>query len=254
MHTMERVLTQMLEYMRESLPLLQPDQGDLRKAYFALYYARLLELIDAALRLIGQTRDWAPTNVLLRSALECSIDLKNLSEQPGYAYVVRAMMLENRSALFHFKSQPVYGELVAEHGQEAVERMGQRAQNEFRTALKMATQYFPILKNAARNLSVLNRFRIAGQEARYQTEYTFLSMITHNDMAVMAIKEEVDQFVNSDTASDESAYNMCMRFMVDALKYKTAVFGKDDKLVEACLGCLDILKRKQERKARERSA
>lgn len=254
MHTTERVLTQMLEYMRESLPLLQPAEDDLRAQYFALYYARLLELIDSALRLAGQSRDWAPANVLLRSALECSVDLKNLAEQPAYAYVVRAMMLENRSALFHFRTQPAYGELVELYGEKEVEEMGRRAQNQFRTALKVATQHFPIIKNASRNLSVLNRFRIAGQEELYQTQYTFLSMVTHNDMAVMAVKEELDRSLNLERVSDENAYSMCLRFMVDALKYKTAVFGRDDELVQACLGCLDILRKKQERKKKERSA
>ena len=59
MHTMERALTQMLEYMRESAKLLTVRKGDERRAYFVLYYERLLELVDGALRLIGQTRDWA---------------------------------------------------------------------------------------------------------------------------------------------------------------------------------------------------
>ena len=60
------------------------------------------------------------------------------------------MMLENRSAVFHFRTQPAYGELVELCGKKAVEEMGQRAQNEFRTALKVATQHFPLLKNASR--------------------------------------------------------------------------------------------------------
>ena len=191
MHTTEKVLTRLVEILREDLPGLRAEPGDARGQYFLLYYARLIELLDGALRLAGQTRDAAPVSVLLRSALECSVDLKNLAEQPAYVHVVRAMMLENRSAVFHFRTQPAYGELVELCGKKAVEEMGQRAQNEFRTALKVATQHFPLLKNASRNLNVLNRFRIAGQEELYQTQYTFLSMVTHNDMALMAVREEL---------------------------------------------------------------
>ena len=148
--------------------------------------------------------------------------------------------------------------LVELCGKKAVEEMGQRAQNEFRTALKVATQHFPLLKNASRNLNVLNRFRIAGQEELYQTQYTFLSMVTHNDMALMAVREELDRDMDEamdralERARDENAYNMILRFLVDALKYKTQVFGPDDALIEACLACLEVLRRKQERKAKPR--
>ncbi|MGI5884420.1 MAG: DUF5677 domain-containing protein [Candidatus Spyradocola sp.] len=258
MHTTERVLTRMLEAMRESLPLLRPREGDARGQYFLLYYARLLELLDSALRLAGQTQGAAPVNVLLRSALECSVDLKNLAEQPAYVHVVRAMVLENRSAVFHFRTQPAYGELVRLCGQKAVEEMGQRAQNEFRTALKIATKHFPLLKNASRNLNVLNRFRIAGQEELYQTQYTFLSMVTHNDMTLMAMREALGQGADAamdealERIQDENAYNMILRFLVDALKYKTQVFGPDDELIHACLSCLDALRQKQARKAQPR--
>ena len=258
MHTTEKVLTRLVEILREDLPGLRAEPGDARGQYFLLYYARLLELLDGALRLAGQTRDAAPVSVLLRSALECSVDLKNLAEQPAYVHVVRAMMLENRSAVFHFRTQPAYGELVELCGKKAVEEMGQRAQNEFRTALKVATQHFPLLKNASRNLNVLNRFRIAGQEELYQTQYTFLSMVTHNDMALMTVREELDRDMDEamdramERARDENAYNMILRFLVDALTYKTQVFGPDDALIEASLACLEVLRRKQERKARPR--
>ncbi len=254
----ERVLTRMLEILRENLPLLRPEGGDARREYFVLYYARLLELLDGALRLAGQTKDSAPVNVLLRSALECSIDLKNLAEQPGYEYVVRAMMLENRSAVFHFRTQPAYGELVELCGKQAAEEMGQRAQNDFRTALKVATRHFPLLKNASRNLNVLNRFRIAGEEELYQTQYAVLSMVTHNDVALMAVREALDRSLDErldralERVQDENAYNMILRFLVDALKYKTRVFGPDDELIQACIGCLEPLREKQERKKRDR--
>ena len=195
MHTMERALTQMLEYMRESAPLLQRGirKGDERREFFVLYYGRLLELVDGALRLIGQTRDWAPTNVLLRCALECSVDLKNLAEKEGYVHIVKAMMMDSRSALFHFRSEPTYSELVELYGQEEVNRMTQQAKADYDRALKTATRHFPFLNNSSRNLNVLNRFRIAGQEERYQTEYSLLSMITHNDMTVMSLKDELDE-------------------------------------------------------------
>ena len=120
MHTTEKVLTRLVEILREDLPGLRAEPGDARGQYFLLYYARLLELLDGALRLAGQTRDAAPVSVLLRSALECSVDLKNLAEQPAYVHVVRAMMLENRSAVFHFRTQPAYGELVELCGKKAV--------------------------------------------------------------------------------------------------------------------------------------
>ncbi len=251
MLTMEKVLTQMLEYLRESLPLLRAPEGDLRREYFILFYARLLELIDAALRLTGQTRDWAPTNVLLRSALECSVDLCNLAQKPGYEYVIRAMMLENRSALFHFKTQPAYDELVEIYGQERVQQMGAQAEREFKQTLRRASEYFPILNGSSRNLSVLNRFRIAGQEKRYQTEYTLLSMVTHNDMTVLALQNELDLQGNVDAYADERAWEQCMRFMVDAIKYKTQLFGLDKELIQACLGCLEMVLQKQERKKKE---
>ena len=195
MHTMERALTQMVEYMRESAPLLKKRirKGDERREFFVLYYNRMLELVDGALRLIGQTKDWAPTNVLLRSALECSVDLKNLAEQEGYVHIIKAMMMDSKSALFHFKSEPTYSELVEMYGKEEVLNMAQQAQTDYDRALKTATRHYPFLKNASRNLNVLNRFRIAGQEDRYQTEYSLLSMITHNDMTVMSLKDELDE-------------------------------------------------------------
>lgn len=256
MHTMERALTQMLEYMRESAPLLQRGirKGDERREFFALYYGRLLELVDGALRLIGQTRDWAPTNVLLRCALECSVDLKNLAEKEGYVHIVKAMMMDSRSALFHFRSEPTYSELVELYGQEEVNRMTQQAKADYDRALKTATKHFPFLNNSSRNLNVLNRFRIAGQEERYQTEYSLLSMITHNDMTVMSLKDELDEGLEVqqvDALSDERAWNMCLRFLVDALKYKTKLFGRDDELVQACMGCLQPLCEKQVRKEKK---
>lgn len=255
MQTIERAVTQMLEYMRENAPLLKSRKGDLRRQYFILYYERLLELIDGAMRLIGQTRDWAPANVLLRSALECSVDLKNLAEKPGYEQLVRAMVLENRSALYHYKSQPAYDELVEIYGQDEVIRRGEEAEKAFRDALKTATQHFPLLHNASRNLNVLNRFRIAGQEERYQTEYTLLSMATHNDMTMMELQGElidsVPEDAQMDVWADERAWNMCLRFLVDALKYKTMLMGRDDELVQACIGCLETVRRKQERKAQK---
>lgn len=239
--------------MRESAPLLKRSirKGDERREFFLLYYERLLELVDGALRLIGQTRDWAPTNVLLRSALECSVDLKNLAEQEGYVHIIKAMMMDSKSALFHFKSEPTYSELVEIYGKDEVLRMGQQAKADFDRALKTATRHYPFLNNASRNLNVLNRFRIAGQEETYQTEYSLLSMITHNDMTVMSLKEELDEGIDAltvDVLSDERAWNMCMRFLVDALTYKTRLFGRDDELVQACMGCLQPLCEKQKRK------
>ena len=254
MHTMERALTQMLEYMRESAPLLKSRirRGDVRREYFLLYYDRLLELVDGALRLIGQTKDWAPTNVLLRSALECSIDLCNLAQKQGYEHIINAMMMDSKSALFHFKSEPTYSELVELYGRDEVIRMGLKAKEDYDRALKTATKHFPFIRNSSRNLNVLSRFRIAGQEERYQTEYSLLSMITHNDMTVMSIKDELDEGLDAQTVdvlSDERAWNMCLRFLVDALTYKTQLFGRDDELVQACMGCLQPLCDKQLRKA-----
>ena len=254
MHTMERALTQMVEYMRESAKLLTVRKGDERRAYFVLYYERLLELVDGALRLIGQTRDWAPTNVLLRSALECSVDLKNLAQAQGYEHIVKAMMMDTRSALFHFKTEPAYSELVELYGREEVLKMGQDAKRDYDYALKIATRHFPFINNSSRNLNVMNRFRIAGQEERYQTEYSLLSMVTHNDMTVMSIKDELDEGLDArtvDLLSDERAWNMCLRFLVDAMKYKTQLFGRDDELVQACMGCLKPLQEKQARREKQ---
>lgn len=256
MHTIERAVIQMLEYMRESAPLMKSRirKGDERREYFLLYYERLLELVDGALRLIGQTHDWAPTNILLRCALECSVDLKNLAEKEGYVHIVKAMMMDSKSALFHFRSEPAYSELVELYGEEAVREMGQKAKEEYDRALKTATKHFPFIRNSSRNLNVLSRFRIAGQEERYQTEYSLLSMITHNDMTVMSIKDELDEGLDAQTVdvlSDERAWNMCLRFLVDALTYKTALFGRDDELVQACMGCIQPLCEKQKRKEKK---
>ena len=253
MHTMERALTQMLEYMRESAPLLKSRirKGEVRREYFLLYYERLLELVDGALRLIGQTKDWAPTNVLLRSALECSVDLCNLAQREGYEHIITAMMMDSKSALFHFKSEPTYSELVELYGRDEVVKMGLRAKEDYDRALKTATEHFPFIRNSSRNLNVLNRFRIAGQEERYQTEYSLLSMVTHNDMTVMSLKDELDDALDEravDVLSDERAWNMCLRFLVDALAYKTQLFGRDDALIQACMGCLEPVCDKQKRK------
>ena len=74
----------------------------------------------------------------------------------------------------------------------------------------------------------------------------------------MAVREELDRDMDEamdsamERARDENAYNMILRFLVDALKYKTQVFGPDDALIEASLACLEVLRRKQERKARPR--
>ena len=248
MHTTERVVTSMIELLHENLPLLQSAPEDRKRAYFILYYARLIELLDGAVRLAGQMDRWGPTSVLLWSALECTVDLKNLACAPGYEHVVRAMMLENRSAVYRFHTQPAYDELVRQYGAERVEQMGQRAQNEFRTALKVATLSFPFLNNASRNLSVLNRFRIAGMERMYQEEYTFLSMVTHNDMSVLAFGDVVDRLPGIDGLWDEYAYSLCIRFIVEAVRYKTLLFGRDDELVQALLSALQILKARQDRK------
>ena len=234
MHTTERVVTSMIELLHENLPLLQSAPEDRKRAYFILYYARLIELLDGAVRLAGQMDRWAPTSVLLRSALECTVDLKNLACAPGYEHVVRAMMLENRSAVYRFHTQPAYDELVRQYGAERVEQMGQRAQNEFRTALKVATLSFP--------------FRIAGMERMYQEEYTFLSMVTHNDMSVLAFGDVVDRLPGIDGLWDEYAYSLCIRFIVEAVRYKTLLFGRDDELVQALLSALQILKARQDRK------
>ncbi|MGN1250249.1 MAG: hypothetical protein ACI4XW_09215, partial [Candidatus Spyradocola sp.] len=99
--------------------------------------------------------------------------------------------------------------------------------------------------------SVLNRFRIAGQEERYQTEYTLLSMVTHNDMTVLTLQDELRVQCDMDAYADERAWQLCLRFLVDALKYKTQLFGPDDELIQACLGCLEAVRKKQERKQKE---
>ena len=44
---------------------------------------------------------------------------------------------------------------------------------------------------------------------------------------------------------------MCLRFLVDAMKYKTQLFGRDDELVQACMGCLKPLQEKQARREKQ---
>ena len=46
MHTTEKVLTRLVEILREDLPGLRAEPGDARGQYFLLYYARLLELLE----------------------------------------------------------------------------------------------------------------------------------------------------------------------------------------------------------------
>ena len=82
----------------------------------------------------------------------------------------------------------------------------------------------------------------------YQEEYTFLSMVTHNDMSVLAFGDVVDRLPGIDGLWDEYAYSLCIRFIVEAVRYKTLLFGRDDELVQALLSALQILKARQDRK------
>ena len=211
---------------------------------FVLYLDRLLTLIESALELVNGDDATAAT-VLMRSALECYVDLYNLSRDgEKYLLVLRAMLLENRSAIFHFKTQPHYGYFVEELGESGALKRGKEIAAQLKTALKDATDVYPVIRYSPRNLTILNRFRIADMEERYHTEYTWLSMETHNALESLLVEEGLRRSGEMfDEAQEEisasAVLHLATGFMVDTLKCIAAVFGPDDDLTRGFLHALE---------------
>lgn len=221
---------------------LTPD--DRAQKVFLLYLDRLLDLIDGAMTLVPRD-DATPSIVLMRSALECYVDLFNLARDGDpYLLILQAMLLENRSAIFHYKTEPYYGHFVAELGEAGALKRGKEIAARFKACLKEATAHYPLLRYSGRNLTVLNRFRIADMEERYHTDYTWLSMQTHNALEPI-INEERLRVFGGDMLEDaqdgitiSTVLHFAMGFMVDALKCIDTMFGPDDDFTREFLALL----------------
>jgi hypothetical protein len=240
LHYTENTILRLARLMRARIPEASEEKS-VRKGYFLLYYERLLSLCEGAIWLSRESEDSAPPAVLLRSALECSIDLYNLASFPEYHFVIRAMELYDRDALFRYKAQPLYERLEKELGEEGLRRLERESSSMLREALERAGQVFPIL-DAPHKLNVINRFRIAGKEELYQTEYTMLSATAHNALADMAIEKIMSLQLPFDRLLDERLCSTCLRLLVDALRYSATLFGPDEELLLGAIGMLKELK------------
>lgn len=240
MHLAENTILDVLGQLEAQAPALTKDDADTRK-FFLLYFRRLIELLRGAVLLSRQTRDISAPNILLRSALECSIDLKNLAEHPKYYLVLQAMELDSRYSLFRYKSAPTYPALVREIGQDRALAMEKGLKKRLKKKLAEATEAFPLLQNAAHRLNVLTRFRIAGEEELYQTRYTTLSMATHNDLTLLALQEELDLELPMDALGDQSVCATALSMVVDAIRYQSQLFGVNETLVKGVIASLQQL-------------
>ncbi|MDR3085964.1 MAG: DUF5677 domain-containing protein [Christensenellaceae bacterium] len=240
MHHTENTILRLVRLMRARIPAAS-EQKSVRKGYFLLYYERLLSLCEGAVWLSRESQDSAPPAVLLRSALECSIDLYNLASFSEYHFVIRAMELYDRDALFRYRAQPLYGRLEKELGEEGLRRLESESSMMLREALQKAERYFPLL-DAPHKLNVINRFRIAGKEELYQTEYTMLSATAHNALADMAIEKVLSLRLPFDRLLDERLCSTCLRLLVDALRCSAALLGPDEELLSGAIGLLKELK------------
>lgn len=244
MHIAENALQEMLRRMEASLPELGPDAPP-RQAYFVLYYRHLLRLLDGALLLSRQTLDSFSPRILLRSALECKVDLKNLAENKDYYLVLQAMELDERVCVFRYKSAHAYQALLKRVGKKKANVLEKRFKASLKQKLREATDRFPILQNAAGRLTVLTRFRIAGEEELYQTRYTALSLSTHNNASLLELDQNLELDLPMDLLEDEQIVNTAMEFAVDAIKYRCALFGLDEGLVRGCIELLLELKQQK---------
>lgn len=241
MHPAENALEKMLQLMEAALPAL-PEKAPAQKSYFVLYYSHLLRLLEGTVLLARNTTDAAAPRILLRSATECIVDLKNLAEQKHYYLVLQAMDLDERVCVFRYKSAPAYRALVDRIGQSRADETEKRLRAALKSKLKKATEHFPLLQNSAGKLTVLNRFRIADEEELYQTRYTALSMSTHNNASLLELDRSLDLELPMDALEDESVCAAAMRYAVDAIRYESLLFGVDEALVRGCIDALLPLK------------
>lgn len=211
---------------------------------FVLYLERLLGLIDGALALLyGQ--EPTPSAILTRSALECYVDIVNLSRDgDDYLLVLKAMLLENRSSIFHFKTAELYDHFVEDLGEGGAIKMGKRIAEQFKGTLKKASDRYPILRYQARNLTVLNRFRIADMENRYHAAYTWLSMLAHNALEPLLIDDGMRRAgegadVAQDGVEQAAVLHIIMEMLVDTLKCIETLFGKDEAFTRQFLALLE---------------
>ncbi|MDR2514325.1 MAG: DUF5677 domain-containing protein [Christensenellaceae bacterium] len=240
MHHSENTILRLIRLMRRRSQAAN-EQKSVQKGYFLLYYERLLALCEGAVSLSRQSETSAPPAVLLRSALECSIDLYNLASFPEYHYVVRAVELHDRDALFRYKAKPLYARLEKELGEEGLRTLEEESARKSREALEQAGRYFPSL-DAPHKLNVINRFRIAGKEELYQTDYTLLSATAHNALGDLAIEKALSLHLPLDRLLDERLCSTCLGLLVDAIRCSAALFGPDEQLLTNAIGMLKELK------------
>mgnify|MGYP004637471607 CR=1 FL=1 len=129
MHTTERVVTSMVELLRENLPLLQCSPEDKKRGYFILYYTRLTELLDGAVRVC-----LCVSRVKLRTE-----GLETLPEGPfllvsnhrsNYDPIVTWSALKSHRVAFVSKQAnfriPIFGRLIRKCGCMAIDRENPR--------------------------------------------------------------------------------------------------------------------------------
>jgi hypothetical protein len=204
----------------------------------------MLNLIEGALDLLYGEDNTAST-ILMRSALECYVEIVNLSRDgDDYLLVLRAVLLEGRSAIFHFKTKGLYDHFVNELGASGAAKMGKEIADQFKDALKNASDRYPILRYNTRNLTILNRFRIADMEDRYHSEYTWLSMQAHNALEPLLIDEGMRRAgAAMDEAQDgvgqATVIHFAMGLLVDTVKWVNNMFGADDAFTGQFLSLLE---------------
>lgn len=241
--TLYDALIEMIALSREKAEML--PRRSRQKLVFLLYYERMLDLVANALELLGDASA-SSSAILIRSALECSVDMINLSQSEHYLLVLRAIVLENRYDIFRYKTPPLYELLIAEQGGAQTSKMGKDLLSEFQQCLKEATKHYPDLRNNPRNLSVISRFRIANKKSQYYTLYTWLSMQSHNDLEPLllsgGIQEEDIAMARAQSAALGAAIiHLSLELMVDSVHAVHRLFGPDDGFIGSVVSILETV-------------
>lgn len=240
MHLSERTVFSLIRLMETHLPE-PPSQADPRRLYFLLFLRRQLELCSAAVQLSRQTDDIAPPSILLRSALECSVDLQNLCQHEHYHLVLRAIELDNRLDLFRYKAEPAYSQLTQELGAGQMRAIEKKLKAQLQEALKAASQHFPLLGYQQSRLNIINRFRIAGREEEYQNRYTLYSTAAHNALSMMAIEQELGAHLDLEDFIRTQTTSTVLEFLVQALQHQSKLFYVDEELIREAMDLLSAL-------------
>lgn len=237
MHLAERTILRIIKLMRECMPCIDDRNPPPQKEFFALYYRRMIELCESAILLSRQTDYLSSASILMRSALECAVDLENLARFDQYYLVLEAIELANRYEMFKYKADPVYPALLNEMGRIRADEAEASLKQALKHTLQRATKAFPILENAVHKLNVLNRFRIAGKEEVYQTQYATLSMATHNALSMLTLRQELDLdgLPQMEHLFDAEICNVAMEHLVNAIKWESLLFGTDETLVRGVI-------------------